>query len=91
MQMTHSQAPLLKLFVLNDETQSFCNAEALTADLANGSSPLPGGWRRYTLPFAALRCDYTGALPEEVDRVDFQNPATDSSVAFCLTNFAILH
>jgi hypothetical protein len=45
------------------------------------SAPAPGGWRRFVVPFSMWRCDYKGAMPEEVNRIDFGNP-TNVTVPF---------
>ncbi|KAI8470025.1 MAG: hypothetical protein J3K34DRAFT_521703 [Monoraphidium minutum] len=84
-----ARLPDLKIFVLNEQEQRYCNNEVFIRDLANSSTPLRGGWAAYRLPFSALRCDYEGALPDQVDRVDIQNASPDSSAAFCLANFEI--
>jgi hypothetical protein len=91
------QVPSLKVFVQNDETKKYCNTEITTAALlagaVNGSSAaaLPGGWARFVVPFGAFRCDYEGATPGEVDRLDIQNPAPPpgNAVDFCLDNVEI--
>ena len=162
------QIPNLKIFVANEgaKPKAYCNAEAFTRRLGNSTAPLPGEWRRYTVDFGDLRCDYEGALPtqvgahagasgglgssvvalvwqavgrsrssdralmvgfrrglgaaaarlvlsvglritppslrlpsvnparlaptSQVDRIDFQNPAVDGSVSFCLADFGIM-
>lgn len=48
------------------DPKAYCNAEVFARGLANSTTPLPGGWLRYTVPFSAFRCDYDGALPTQV-------------------------
>ncbi|WIA32859.1 hypothetical protein OEZ86_006034 [Tetradesmus obliquus] len=78
----------LKVFILNFEFQKYCNAELRTENYTP-TATAPGGWYRFTLPFADFKCDYDGALPTQVNRIEFQNTA-ERNALFCLAGLRLL-
>ena len=79
----------LKVFIQNDEGKKYCNSELFTGNYTTGTTPGPGGWIRFVLPFEDFRCDYWEAQPTQVDRIDFQNVA-ELPAEFCLADFELL-
>lgn len=54
----------------------------------------PGGWFQWNVPLADFACDYNGAFPQQLERIDFQNPAvidsvTDSRALACLADLRL--
>lgn len=77
----------VKAFILNDATDQYCNAEVFTGNWST-ITPGPGGWFRHEVPFSAFKCDYEGALPTQVHRIDFQNVAEQPAL-FCLNDLRL--
>jgi hypothetical protein len=78
----------LKVFILNFEFQKYCNAELRTGNYTP-TAIVPRGWYQFTLPLADFKCDYDGALPSQVNRIEFQNTA-ELPALFCLTGLKLL-
>ena len=79
----------LKVFIKAGEGESYCNSELFTGNYGTGSPPRAGGWVRYVVPFEDFKCDYEGALPHQVDRIDLQN-VSKLPAEFCLADFQLL-
>jgi hypothetical protein len=78
----------LKVFILNFEFQKYCNAELRTGNYTP-TAIAPRGWYQLTLPLADFKCDYNGALPSQVNRIEFQNTA-ELPALFCLAGLKLL-
>jgi hypothetical protein len=78
----------LKVFILNFEFQKYCNADLRTGNYTP-TARAPQGWYQFTLPFADFKCDYEGALPNQVNRIEFQN-TEEQPALFCLAGLRLL-
>jgi hypothetical protein len=62
-------------------------------EVTTASSKHPGACN--DLPsYPACRCDYDGAFPQQIERIDFQNPLTEATVtdpriSFCLAQLLL--
>uniref|UniRef100_A0A383WGT9 Expansin-like EG45 domain-containing protein n=1 Tax=Tetradesmus obliquus TaxID=3088 RepID=A0A383WGT9_TETOB len=77
----------LKVFLQNYESKKYCNSDARTGQFVTQS--LGDGWFSYKIPLSAFKCDYEGALPHQLTRIDLQNTKV-LHAAFCLGELRLL-
>jgi hypothetical protein len=78
----------LKVFILNFEFQKYCNAELRSGNYTP-TATAPNGWYQFSFSLADFKCDYDGALPSQVNRIEFQNTA-ELPALFCLAGLRLL-
>ncbi|WIA20876.1 hypothetical protein OEZ85_005223 [Tetradesmus obliquus] len=86
--------PPLKLFMMNDEAETYCGAEVVLGNATTNSTQYAtraeGDWYRVQIPLSSWQCDRgsVGSLTN-VDRVDFQN-INERDADVCLDNIALV-
>eukprot|EP00882_Tetradesmus_deserticola_P029331 GHRQ01032846.1.p1 GENE.GHRQ01032846.1~~GHRQ01032846.1.p1 ORF type:complete len:418 (+),score=138.10 GHRQ01032846.1:407-1660(+) len=78
----------LKFFLHNFETKKFCNSDVRTGQHMTKRLSADG-WFQFTIPLSAFKCDYDGALPHQLDRIDLQNTKVQHA-SFCLGELRLL-
>jgi hypothetical protein len=78
----------LKVFLQNFENKKYCNADAHTGQFVT-QRLTDDGWFAFTIPLSTFKCDYEGAMPYQIDRIDLQNTNV-LHAAFCLGELKLL-
>jgi hypothetical protein len=86
---SHCLQPVdLKVFLHNFEAKKYCNSDTRTGQHVT-KRLTDDGWFHFTIPLGTFKCDYEGAQPWQINRIDLQNTKV-LHAAFCLGELKLL-